>query len=407
MKRTTALLSTLLALVLALVPNVPARAAITVDVTQYGANGADTLDDTAAFQNALSALNASGGGVLNVPAGTYYLRSDAISIRSGITVNAGGATITPSTYGWSFLTISGGAITINGLVVDANKMAVHGIEVGRATRNLKLEGVAVRNVTQPTDPASANYYQIPVGIRIEGDGDSILLDNVQIKNVYASHRTGSSTGSMVARGLLLDNGGGAGGVSTNVTVQNSIFDTVSPKDDGDCLVIQGGYAGQTANLQVSNNTFTGCAKRAVKIQVDGAYISGNYIYNPFLGNNPYITSVDNNTFDMYAGISLYANHMRVYNNQILGVGSYYNGIEIGAGTKVVDIVVDSNQISNGTQSNISTPSSHIRTMTDVDGLTITNNTMDYAKVGLYLNKVYTNLTLSNNSITNTTYPVIR
>lgn len=46
--------------------------------TQFGAVGNRTTDDTAAFQAALNAVAAAGGGLLYVPAGTYKITSDLV-----------------------------------------------------------------------------------------------------------------------------------------------------------------------------------------------------------------------------------------------------------------------------------------------------------------------------------------
>ena len=64
----------------------PAKAAnITVDVTSYGANGADSAADTRAIQAALDDVAAAGSGTVTVPSGNYYL-DDSLVISSNTTL---------------------------------------------------------------------------------------------------------------------------------------------------------------------------------------------------------------------------------------------------------------------------------------------------------------------------------
>ena len=53
------------------------------NITDYGGNGGDTADDTAAFNAARDAAFAAGGGVVYFPAGTYYF-ADTIYLKDGV-----------------------------------------------------------------------------------------------------------------------------------------------------------------------------------------------------------------------------------------------------------------------------------------------------------------------------------
>jgi hypothetical protein len=63
-----------------------------VDVTTYGADGSDENDDTAAFQAAINAADA-GGGVVEVPAGDYYLGGINIARSNLVLEGAGTSTV--------------------------------------------------------------------------------------------------------------------------------------------------------------------------------------------------------------------------------------------------------------------------------------------------------------------------
>src|SRR5438874_5820492 len=67
------------------VPEPPAtRPALRVDVREQGAAGDGKAKDTAAFQRALDACGAAGGGEVVVPAGRYVVGS--LKIPSGVTL---------------------------------------------------------------------------------------------------------------------------------------------------------------------------------------------------------------------------------------------------------------------------------------------------------------------------------
>lgn len=375
--------------------------AINVKDPPYNAKGDGFADDSAAFTAAFTDLKNGVGDTLVIPAGVYSVAADKVKMVNpwgsprSVSVVGTQATIKLRASGWLGIWIAGPNISVSGIVMDGANLATTGIEVGNGSTNLAVSKSVVENITNPG-------AQIPYGIRIEGNGNGMVFDRIQVRNVVATHPNPTS---MVARGILIDNGSG-GNPSANVTIQNSTFYEVGPKDDGDCIVIQNPpNLAYNANLQVLNNGFDRCHKRAIKIQVSGATIAGNRINNPFQGDNPYVTIPDV-VFDMYSGISAYANNVTISGNTLSGVGSYYNGIEIGAGAALNTVAVTNNAVSNGGNSNISAPSSLIRAFSSVDNLAITGNTLDYGEVGLYLHGTSpTNTNIGNNTITRVATPI--
>lgn len=387
----------LIVLLLIFAPAPYISAATTLDVmVDYGARGDGASDDTAAFQAALSRLSYLGGGTLIVPRRTYLVRPDSLVIGSGISVVGKNAVIRANRVGLSLVTIGGSRISVTGLTVDGANLVIRGVDVARGGTDIIVRNTMIMRFTHPSDPNSPFYFHTPTGVRVEGDGNRITFGGVHIRNITATHRTGGETGSMAARGMLIDRDMNAMTISKDVTVEDSIFYDIGSKDGGDCLVIQG--AVEPANLLLRENTFDRCHKRAIVIQVPRATITGNYIKNPFLGDNPYIASPDANTFDMHAGISVYASDVTITENTIEGVGSYLNGIEIGPADSIRNITIKGNHISNGSKSNIETPSSLIRTYADIENLTITGNTLGNAAIGLYLDRKLINPSISKNSI---------
>lgn len=183
-----------------------------------------------------------------------------------------------------------------------------------------------------------------------------------------------------ARGIWLHAAAGQA-APAYVTVRSSTISNVGPKDDGDGLVIQA--AGPTttdAHLVVTQNTFSAVAKRAVKIQVPGATVTGNRIVNSWLGNNPYyVRPAASDKTDMHAYISVYAPYVTVASNTVSGTGSVYAGIDVGRDADHVTIT--GNTLVNGPASRTG-PSSLIRFGAPVAGLTLAKNVLRNSARGI-------------------------
>lgn len=68
-------------------PSPPVR----YNVRDFGARGDGVANDTAPLQAALAAANANaGGGVVYLPAGTYYLDQTMLVSRSGVVIRGDG-----------------------------------------------------------------------------------------------------------------------------------------------------------------------------------------------------------------------------------------------------------------------------------------------------------------------------
>ncbi|MBD2847808.1 right-handed parallel beta-helix repeat-containing protein [Paenibacillus sp. IB182496] len=72
-----------------------AASAATLDVTAYGADGSDALDDTAAIQDAIDA--ASAGDTVYIPDGTYYV-SEQLDMKSELILTGAGRDLTELIY---------------------------------------------------------------------------------------------------------------------------------------------------------------------------------------------------------------------------------------------------------------------------------------------------------------------
>lgn len=364
--------------------------------TNGGAKGDGQTNDTSAFQATLGTLSA-GGGSLYVPAGTYLIDPSVLQVPSGVAVVGDAATLQSSAVGYSLFDIQAGATDAGlvGVTIDGANRSVRGMTIWAGAANVLLFGDTFQNFTQPSDPTNPNYNQAPAGIRIEGNGNAIIVDSSVITNVVAINTNGPGWPHLVSRGIWI--GGETGqSTTTNITIRNSTFNQIAPMDDGDCIVIQD--TTQPANLIVDNNRFDYCHKRAIKIQVPGATITNNRIDNPFLGNNQ-MQTYPPITEDMYAAISAYASNVTIAGNTISGIGSFYVALEEGASpcTPLSNVTIQNNQVQMGSGSNLS-GTSLIRSFTPIDGLTITGNQIDYAQNGIVFFPGSSNVTNSGNVI---------
>lgn len=378
-----------------------------VNVKAAGARGDGTTNDTAAFKKALDQLDLAGGGTLQVPAATYLVDPDSVVVHSRIVVDGPGATLMPTRPGFEMLGISGSEVALEGLTLDGTGLAVRGLSLEPGSANTLLSQLTVRNLAQPTNPTDPNYYGMPVGIKINGNIVGVQIDTTTVHNVVADHpECASGCARRVARGILISPAPGQP-VAQNVTVEYSSLSEVGPKDDGDCLVIQD--SSDSAHLLVQRNTFDRCHKRAVKIQVPGALVTNNVITNSFLNDNftdpVYGYAQSQFAFDMYSAVSVYASNVTVSDNTISGSGSFYVGIELGAGYTLDQITVLGNSVQMGSSST-TYGSFLVREMSIVTNLTITTNTLTHGWTGVgYV--VGSDITgIHDNTITDVTYPML-
>jgi hypothetical protein len=355
------------------------------DVRAFGATGDGTTDDTAAFTQALASLNE--GGTLAVPPGTYRIEPGALTIPGNTAVVGDRATIKPFGTGFDLIELQGTDVGMTGVTIDGENHVVRGVTIVGGAKNARLTRDTFENFTMPTDPADPNYDQTPAGIRIEGNGDTITIEGVTVKNVVANHANDTRDGhpTWVARGIWITPASGQT-TSTHITIRDSSLSEVGPKDDGDCIVIQDSTA--PADLTIADNTFDRCHKRAIKIQVPGATVTGNQITNPFHGDNPFQVADGGQgafPYDMYSAIAAYAPDVTIERNTIDGVGSFYAGVEVNASCTVAldRATIRGNTVRMGASADL-IGASAIRAFGPATNLTITGNTLAYADTGIVL-----------------------
>lgn len=366
----------------------------TVDVRDFGAIPDDEKDDTIAVRKALAKLPPTGGTVY-FPEGTYLVSTT--TLKSNTKLIGLNAILKAGSIQHTLVGIQGNNITIDGLVLDGDNKSVRGITIMGGSSDVTIKNSTVKNFTQPSEKTNSLYNTVPIGIRIEGNTSRITISSSKIMNVYAIN-IDKYWPHKVARGVLISPKNSKQSVSKDVTIENSYFYGIGPKDDGDGIVIQGWD--EEANLRIVNNTFDRNHKRAVKIQTPGAVITGNTIHNPFKGDNQYDTYPGGTEYDMFSAISIYHDNVTVQNNTIDGVGSFAAAIDIANANNVT---ITGNDVSNGAEADLSV-SDLIRVTSDaaIRNISITDNTLRNGRHGIRLITSIDQLTVQNNKIFNVT-----
>ncbi|MDR6553868.1 glycosyl hydrolase family 28-related protein [Paenibacillus qinlingensis] len=374
-----------------------------INVKDFGAKGDGVSDDTRSIQ---SALNTGTKKKLNIyfPTGTYIVNSnESLILKSNTSIigDGEGSVIKAdnSKFGWSLFHIEGTNIQINQMKFDGNHAVNRVLVVQPGSSLVQISNSHVSNASQSTEKTSDFYSSIVSGIVIYGNTDSIVIDQTEIQNIVSIHPV---NGSLIARGIYVTTTSGTLEKSTtNLSIQNSKIHDIGPADDGDGIYYEDPLLDkniiQNTNSSITNNTFYNCAKRAIKLYANGITVSGNHITNDYLNNN-YYQGKDKGKLapDMYAGISVYGNNIKISDNIIQGRGSFYSGIEITSSNTVKNVDVSKNTIKMGAESNKKGTTS-IR-VGDIEDFSITSNIIENGERGIWNWQNATRGTITGNTI---------
>jgi polygalacturonase len=364
----------------------------TLNVKDYGAVGDGVTDDTSAIK---SALNDGKNRRIYFPEGEYKI-TGALPVRDYTTLYGANAEIKTSADLATMMEIKGKNISVQNLNINGNKTALRGLTIKEGSHNVDISNNTIQHLTQPKHPELARLTV--TGIRIEGGSSKIHIDKNQIHDVMARNPI-KGWDHYVARGILISPAYKNQSASKNITISNSEFSKIGPKDDGDGIVVQG--FDESVNLEILDNSFAYIYKRAIKIQSPGALIKGNKIYNNFDENNFYQTYSEKKTHDMWAAISVYADDTVIEDNTINGIGNYGRIIDIASASH---IKIADNYLKNGgnykDSSIISITSANAEhAARDLD---IFDNVFVNGRYGVYSNSPISNLNVLNNKQVNVT-----
>ncbi len=251
-----------LAAVIALVPAATASGAITVSNTNDSGPGS--------IRQAIA--DAPPGETIVVPAGTYTLTSDDLTIEKSLTIAGHAAADTIIRSGGPFRVFDvGGAgnnITISGVTIrDGSLVTPSGVEEGAGIRNEEgnltlLNAVVTNNRVDVSGSGSGGNGGVAEGGGVYSEDGALLLDGVSVTGnaVLANGAGGGGNGGVVE-------GGGIGFFEgTSVTIRNSdvsgnVADARGGPGGGNGGVAEGGGAAvefQTgATGGVTASTFSG------------------------------------------------------------------------------------------------------------------------------------------------------
>lgn len=370
--------------------SVKTYSATAINVKSFGAKGDGRTDDTKAIQRAITE---SKGREVLIPAGTY--RISYLTVADNVTITGTNAVLKSNKPISYVLRITGSNVKIQGLVIDGNNQSIQGLSVGANLNDITITKTVVQNITQ-----DAHFKaQIPVGIRIDGNTNNVLLDTIQVKNINGKYNVGNTKQAI---GLFIAPSKKEWNAGENIVIKNSSFDGIGPRSNSDAILVRGFT--QPTGIVIENNSFVRVRDRAIRILSPGVTIKRNKIVNSFKKNNPGVVAA-NNQFDMTSAIHIGADNVTADRNSINGRGSYFAAIEI---TGANNITLTNNSISNAIGSSFSN-SDLIRINTATTGpnaratlynLNISRNTLKNGLNGIRLTSGVENFNSSGNIFVN-------
>jgi hypothetical protein len=218
------------------------------------------------------------------------------------------------------------------LTVDADYKSNFAIYVKEGAKGLVLSQWVGKNTTQIRSAIAS------APIVINGESGVSFIECRALNSIGVSNGIPGDTPG-AARGVLIFGTAPSFGINrVHGCIIDSVTNTVGisgawEDEDGIESAMTGGYT------VVSNNTFTNCMKRGVKISN-----AGEVFNNIILSARTSATWSDN--INMYAGVSVYADNVQVYGNKCLSQnlvvgsvpGSFTYGVEIGVSFQARDNV---------------------------------------------------------------------
>jgi hypothetical protein len=168
-----------------------------LNVRSFGAKADQTTDDTAAFQAAIDAAAASGGGSVFVPAGTYRIYGNLILKRN---VTLEGIFTAPPTVPWTAESLGKGAPNGSVLLAFSGKGDASSAPFIQLDYNATLKGIAVFYPEQ-TDTNPPIAYPWTISSLLTGADNCSIIDVLLVNPYQAVDFGGRHTGRHFIRNL--------------------------------------------------------------------------------------------------------------------------------------------------------------------------------------------------------------
>ena len=266
-----------LALVAFFAAVLPAQADVTVNTTtdSNAAGGCMGLPGDCSLRQAVA--KAEPGEAVLVPAGTYTLTLDWISILKGIAVQGSGAdstTVVADGPIHAFVVESPAPATISRMSITAGHLTsgpavssfLHGGAIYNASgSSLTLEGVGVSGTTLETTDAFPGPIR---GAGIANNGTLAISDSTVSDNVEKA--AGAGNGS---QGGGLFNSGGAVSILNSTIAGNSQVVMAGTNASGSGIENVGGGTVELTNVTVANNTGSAAIGNASTVNATNAIVA--------------------------------------------------------------------------------------------------------------------------------------
>lgn len=257
-----------------------------------------------------------------IPDGDYYI-SSSIVVKENIKLTGNNVRIFTD-KNITMVKLEGSNAAISSLVLDGGDKANTGILVEECTNNIIVSSNEICNIK------NINKSTRVSGITISANNcKNIIIEKNYVHNIetLSNGKEGDIGGQ--SRGILIvrtnDNQNLIG--TDGVKIYNNRIEHIYPHEDGDGIALYmmavnpNSYKKYVRNINIKNNRFNYCAKRAVKIMtgVVNVAIENNIIFSPFTTEST----------AMYSGISAYDSDVRINNNILIG-NYFINGIEVSS-----------------------------------------------------------------------------
>jgi len=222
-------------------------------ISDFGAVGDGIADDTVPIQNALDALEASGGIVFGDPSANYFFTTNII-VPTGVTLDGQGCTFTADSTGFTLVKVASNPA---GVMTNKNRFSF-----GSAP-----DVVHFRNFT-----LDCGIQELSAGIMLSNTTGS-SIDNVRVITTAGTSMSalidldGQNTHVRITRNRLEQiQGAGVNGaciairnpdqviISEDIVIRDNYLKKIGPSNTDELMWINGA-GGDTRNVRVLSNTF--------------------------------------------------------------------------------------------------------------------------------------------------------
>ena len=250
----------------------------TLNVTDYGALGNGSRDDTESIKSAINALN--NGDSLYFPANKMYkISSTFLFYKSDVVIKFGPNTwlvadrngeisdYTHARHNCIFYSVGQKNITFLNMRIDGQNVPAVGVYMWSCS-NVKFVNSVIINLL-----GTDKIWSAGLDLR---RCHNVLVDKCEFTDITNINKS--------ATGVLLNSNPKAADttdICTNIHIKNSLFKNIKSADDADGIKFVGRL--KKENLYsysvVENCSLINCYKRAVKIQTNGVKVLNNVIEN--------------------------------------------------------------------------------------------------------------------------------